>query len=593
MDLQPDRRLSTLAVVLLCVVASPWSLAEPRRPVPVPAPAPAPTLRTWAATPKDILATRDFSVPLFGSFLETAAHVNEIFSCPSCPKDPEAAVAESVKAFTEWAQTLRKESQGAKAWAARLYEIHKKVLGVELSRESFDRLRAAPVKDLIALFKAILVQGRARYIVRSRVPLRGEKIVVRVPAKEKGKTKTKTTTTTKEKAKEAKETKEAAPDEAAWEEQVVETSEVKDLDQAKKELERVAEKQKSKLPPEAKRDLLRIAATTVAPTLTLDEARSRKVKEGSVARVKRTPLRFLKGEVVVKKGTPLTPDHRRLIELMDSIRCTPCSGGPVACSSGLLGRLRPGSILLQTIQATRDFNLPTSPQRLEAQKRDAAQAVPRLYVCDDKVRKARAEKLGEALELAATAEGKERWKQLRDQIEDRLSANVLLQLVQKLDGAPFEKVHKAVLELYDRAQNEPLVSAQPPAADEACTLRIEGGAKPKEATSARCPVLPLARQRLEFPKRAEKLAGSLSALPQGVRDAAISLVQELLAPNTTFDAPATLALRKKAEGEVKSTPRFYTLGEPVGQKSTRLSYEGRFILEQMFSVSCASVGAGQ
>ena len=526
-----------------------------------------PGLELGQPVPKTIRASRMFSVrpsdeALVQMCRAAAAAVPLVYTCGACQREARAAARKRVAALRRWLRGLGRRGRKLKpAEVGRLHARHREVLGLSLSRAAFERLGGAPPAALIATFGA-MVRNIGPYIIGKRSTVeeaaRSTKVILRVKnLKRRG-----------------------------GRDVEVEAGEVRTLRQVEKELKRLAAEHGEKLAELLRADLVEIAASGLAPTMTLDEERTRTAQRKAVKRAKATRLCFEEGDEVVKKGAPYTLVHRQILRKMDGVRCLPCRGGLPRCAPGPLRRVRPGAYTALPITATRDFRVSAVPGLLDVLRKQAADAVPPVFSLKSSLTRARERTLEQLFQRAEVAR-KDRWARLRVDLERKLGAKVILQLLKSFEAAPLAKVRQAVLDLYSRAQAEPITEGAPPSSTKPCTLRRAGRRRATEETSSSCPIVPLPRWRLQLGELAASLSDRLARLPKPVQRAVVGLVQELLVANTTADAVETERRRKKAAKGVTGSDRTYHEGDKVVPGKSRLTPADLYVLEQMYSVKCA------
>jgi hypothetical protein len=526
-------------------------------------------LRLGQPVPETIRATRMFTVKPSDRALaemcrQAATGVPLVYTCGACQREARAAVRKRIATFRRWVGVLKANARVRKpAQIAKLYAKHGAPLGMQLSRAAFVRLRAAPPAELTAAFEAMVREGIGPYIIDERGPLeeaaRSKKVILRVGRSGKG-----------------------------GRDVEVDAGEIKALRPVAAELKRLAAEHGAKLPPPVREDLAAIAASGLAATVTIDKERTLAGQAEAVKQAKATRMSFNKGDEVIKKGEEYTLVHRQILQEMDAIRCEPCTGGLARCGLGPMRRVRAGAMTRHAIRATRDFIVPAVPGLQDALKNQAADDVARVFTVDGSVGRVREDKVGRLFDRAARA-GKDRWKKLRDDLESKLQVKVILQLLQHLDGVPPRKAREAVLDLYARAQAEPIIAAAAPRPTEACTLRRTAGRRVTEETSKSCNIVPLPRLRLQLPKLATDLSDRISKLPLQVQQAVVGLVQELLVANTTPDPDETERRRKKAAEGVTGSARQYRVGDVVVEPNSQLTQADIYVLEQMYAVHCADL----
>lgn len=545
-----------------CGPAAPPPRQKPPRPE-------RPELRLGQPVPETIRATRMFTVKpsdvaLAEMCRQAATGVPLVYTCGACQREARAASRKRIAAFRRWVGVLKANARVRKnAQIAKLYAKHGEPLGKKLSRAAFVWLRGAKPAELTKAFEAMVREGIGPYIIDKRGPLeeaaRAEKVILRMGKSGKG-----------------------------GRDVEVEAGQIKTLDQVAEELKRLAAEYGEKLPPPVRDELAAIAASGLAATVTLDKERTLAGQAEAVKQAKATRMSFKQGDEVIKKGEEYTLVHRQILEEMDAIRCEPCSGGLARCGLGPMRLVRAGALTRHPIKATRDFVVPGVPGLLNVLKKQAADDVARVFTVDGSVGRVREDKLGRLFDRAARA-GKDRWKRLRDDLESKLKVKVILQLLTGLDGVPPSKAREAVLDLYARAQAEPIIAAAAPRRTEACTLRRTGGRRVTEETSKSCNIVPLPRLRLQLPKLATDLSDRISKLPLQVQQAVVGLVQELLMANTTPDPEETERRRKKAAEGVTGSSREYRVGDVVVEANSRLTQADIYVLEQMYAVRCTEV----
>jgi membrane-associated HD superfamily phosphohydrolase len=573
-----------------------------------PPPPVGPQLSLGNPAPETIRATRDFSVMPSSRQLdrmrhEAAARVPPIYTCDRCVEAARDAREARIKAFARGAKILDRAAKSKATTLDKHREKFSNAVGVELPAPLFDRLRRLPRAKLVHAVTKMVNEGCGDYVVADRGALedyKGDKVILQVRARKKGKAKVRRSKRGKRgSARKKAPLKAEKKKDKEWEEIELAADKIRDVAQVKAELGRLAAVHGSGLPSRLQELLTQIAAVGVAPNLTLDEDRTRARREEAASKIKREPLTFSKGQVVLQQGEVVTGTKRRLVRLMYSVKCEPCTAGPVKCSGGLLQRLKPGGRIYRTIRATRDFQVGSGTRQQLRQGRIGA-SVPRFYIYDDKPRRTRLSKLQPIFEMAAAFEGRDRVKHYLRRFDKDLDAEILPQIFRKLNTAELEQVSEVVVTLYDKAQGEAIMATKPQRESEPCTIQRapaeKGETKGKDKASARakthdtCPILPLAKLKVELPRRAVHYLGdTVDKLPSDARRAAIELVQLLLQANTTYDPAETMRLREKARAGARVTDRFYRKGEIVLSEGEHMTEEDRHVLQQMFSVRCMPV----
>ncbi|MBW2737163.1 MAG: hypothetical protein JRH20_32685 [Deltaproteobacteria bacterium] len=546
--------------LLTLLTACPTTALPPKKPV-VPASRPTPQLVVGQPVTHSIKAERDFFVPIRGEVLAYREHKAAIYTQTVRKRALKVKKRKLGREFKRWARVVTRARIRDLAAFNKAYTLHKKVLGVQISRRVFERIRRSSRRRLGSAFTAMLRHISDAYVVEARGVLEKKvetkEAIVRPARGKKGR------------------------------EKKITLAEIKDLGDLKKELALLAKKHGKKLSPQVQGDLVRIIGENLAPTLTLDRARLKKAWVVAQRKVETKPLRFIKGQIVVKKGETLTGEQRGIITTMRALRCEPCAAGAGQCSGGLLPRLRLGGRILRPLKATRSFHVPVDAELKHAVREQALDAVPRVFVLDPEIARSRIKKLGFVLDLASISEGDERWQKLQDGLENELQTKILGQVLDPFVALPFKQLRSTLLALYRSAQSGPITAAAPVPVTEPCILRSK--AKAKEEMLKRCPILPLARLRLDLPLRAGRTIGLLAKMPDNTQKAMIELVQQLLVPNTTFDVAETKRRREKAAAAAKPEERFYRKGEVVFPPKRGLTRVDRHTLKRMFSLRCTPV----
>jgi hypothetical protein len=654
---RPARSTSLVPLALLALLFGVAACGPPPRPAVPPPPEP-PKLRLNDPAPETISATRDFSaMPTVGQLeqmrSEAEAAVPLVYECKGCAEAVAASRKERIAAFAKGVKAL---ASAAKVHGKLLDQLRGEfgaATGVVVPAPTFNRLRQLPRPKLTSVFAAMIKEGRrADYVIDDRAPLeryKGAHVILRVkikkkppkakpvvkapPAKKavkKGKRRgkrgkrgkraaRKATKKAAEAAKAAEVVKAAEAAKAAkaaeaakaagdqkkkkWEERELPPAALKSLAQVKQALEQQAKVQGAGLSTEMRRLLTAIATRKLVPSVSFDQHRTDERRKAARDAIKRKPMTYIKGEVVLKQGEIVTHPKRRLIKVMYAEYCRPCPQTPEVCSGGLLSRLRPGGRIYRTVRAIRDFHVGGAGERTSLRKQEIAKAVPRFYVYDDSVRKTRLAKLTKIFDLALAFEGKDRLSHFREKMDSELDANIMPQLFKDLDKGKMEKVGEAVLGLYNKAQGELLMEAKPQPENEPCTVRrpapkpkivIKGKGRgkaqaPKDdiKTTPTCPILPMARLRFELPRRTVTYVGdAVDQLPGKAGKAVVDLVQRLLKPNTTYDAAETMKRRTEAESKAKANKHFYIKGEIVLHENQMMTLEDHLVLKQMFAEKC-------
>jgi 7TM-HD extracellular len=660
---RPARSTSLAPLALLALLIGVAACGPPPRPAVPPPPEP-PQLRLHDPAPETITATRDFSaMPTEGQLEEmrskAEAAIPLVYTCEGCVEAVAAARKERIDAFAKGVKAL---AGAAKAQGPLLEQMRGEfgtVTGVSVPAPTFNRLRQLPRPKLTQVFAAMIKEGRrADYVIDDRAQLERDKgdsghVILRVKIMKKKPPKAKPVVKEPSakkavrkgkkwrkkgkrgkrgkwvrKAKKAKKGKQdkkadkaaaAAPEaqpaepppaprgdkkkKKKWEERKISPTLLKSVAQVKEALEKQAKVQGAGLSTEMRRLLAAIATRKLVPSVELDKHRTDTRRSAARAAIKRVPLTFIKGVVLLKKGEIVTHPKRRLVKLMYAEYCRPCPESPEVCSGGLLSRLRPGGRIYRDVRAIRDFNVSGAGERTNLRKQEIAKAVPRFYVYDPSVRKTRLAKLTKIFDLALAFEGKDRLNHFREKMDSELDANIMPQLFKDLDKGKMEQVGKAVVGLYDKAQGELLMEAKPQPENEPCTVR-RPAPKPKVVVKAKgrgkaqapkddikttptCPILPMARLRFELPRRTVNYVGdAVDQLPDKAGKAVVDLVQRLLKPNTTYDAGETLRRRTEAETKAKANKHFFIKGEIVLHENQVMTLEDHLVLKQMFAEKC-------
>ncbi|MCA9664406.1 MAG: HDIG domain-containing protein [Myxococcales bacterium] len=95
---------------------------------------------------------------------------------------------------------------------------------------------------------------------------------------------------------------------------------IQDTQQLAKRIAQRANIHASKLPPKLRKGLVRLAKRMVLgnANLTFNKAETDRRKAAARAAIQAEPRRFIKGEVIVRDGTPVTAEHMRIIAKMES-----------------------------------------------------------------------------------------------------------------------------------------------------------------------------------------------------------------------------------------------------------------------------------